>query len=106
MDCVYYHFKTRNISEKWNTAEIGDFLCSTGLFPDDSFTSQKPYFSISLMNVKNYDWSGKDYDPEKTNYIGLVTSDDWYWGNTKNEQIQAVLDGLSALLHTEIQEDW
>ena len=55
MDCVYYHFKTRNISEKWNTAAIEDFLCGTGLFPDDSFTSQKPFLSISLMNVKNFD---------------------------------------------------
>lgn len=86
---------------------IEDYLRSTGLFPDDSVTSQKPFLGISLMNVKDYDnWSGKDYDPEKTNYIGIVTSDDWYWDNTKNEQIQAVQDGLSALLHTEIQEDW
>ena len=55
MDCVYYHFKTRNISEKWNTAAIEAILHGTGLFPDDSFTSQKPFLSISLMNVKNFD---------------------------------------------------
>ena len=86
MDYVYFHFRTRDISETWDTAAIEDFLRSTGLFPADQF--------------------GKDYDPEKTNYIGIVTSDNWYWGIRKDPRIQAVFDGLEALLHTEIQEDW
>ncbi len=107
MDYVYFHFRTRDISETWDTAAIEDFLRGTGLFPADTFTSQKPFLSISLMCVKSFDsWSGKDYDPEKTNYIGIVTSDDWYWGIRKDPRIQAVFDGLEALLYTEIQEDW
>ncbi|MBR5362291.1 MAG: hypothetical protein IK134_03050 [Oscillospiraceae bacterium] len=32
MDYVYYHFKTRDISETWDTAVIEDFLRSTGCF--------------------------------------------------------------------------
>lgn len=55
MDCVYYHFKTRNISEKWNTAEIEAFLHGTGLFPADELNAQEPFLSISLMNEKNFD---------------------------------------------------
>ena len=107
MDYVYYHFRTRDISETWDTAVIEDFLRSTGLFPADTFTSQNPFLSISPMCVKDYDsWNGNDYDPEKTNYIGIVTSDDWYWGIRKDPRIQAVFDGLEALLHTKIQEDW
>ncbi len=107
MDYVYFHFRTRDISETWDTAAIEDFLRGTGLFPADTFTSQNPFLSISPMFVKSFDsWNGKDYDPEKTNYIGIVTSDDWYWGIRKDPRIQAVFDGLEALLHTEIQEDW
>lgn len=108
MDYVYYHFKTRDISETWDTAVIEDFLRSTGLFPADRFTSQKPFLSLSLMHVKDFNsgWSSRDYDREKTNYISIVTSDDWYWGVRRDAQIQAVFDGLEQLLHTEIQEDW
>ena len=108
MDYVYYHFKTNRISETWDTALIEDYLRSTGLFQGDRFTSQRPFLSLSLMNVKDFEgsWSGRDYDPEKTNYIGVVTSDNWYWGVRKDPQIQAVFDGLEQLLHTEIQEDW
>ena len=108
MDYVYYHFRTNSLSETWNTAEIEAFLRSTGLFQGDRFTTQNPFLSISLMNVKDFEgsWSGKDYDPEKTNYIGVVTSDNWYWGVRKDARIQAVFDGLEQLLHTTIQEDW
>ena len=107
MDYVYYHFRTGSISETWDTAKIEQFLHSTGLFPADSLTSQSPFLSISLMNVKDFEsWNSEDYDPEKTKYIGIVTSDDWYWGVRKNARIQAVFDGLETLLHTEIQEDW
>jgi hypothetical protein len=108
MDYVYYHFKTGSISETWDTAVIEDFLRGTGLFPADRFTSQNPFLSISPMCVKDFEgsWSGEDYDPEKTNYISIVTSDNWYWGVRKEPQIQAVFDGLEQLLHTEIQEDW
>lgn len=107
MDYVYYHFETNRISETWDTALIEDYLRSTGLFPEDRFTSQKPFLSISLMCVKDYDsWSSNDYDSEKTNYISVVTSDDWYWGVRKDARIQAVFDGLEQILHTEIQEDW
>ena len=68
MDYVYYHFKTGDISETWGTAEIERYLRSTGLFPADSFTSQEPFLSISLMHVKDFEnWSGNDYDPLKTN---------------------------------------
>ena len=107
MDYVYYHFKTGDISETWGTAEIERYLRSTGLFPADLFTSQEPFLSISLMHVKDFEnWSGNDYDPLKTNYIGIVTSDDWYWGARKDARIQAVFDALEQLLHTTIQEDW
>ena len=110
MDYVYYCFKTKNISEKWNTAEIETFLHNCGLFSAEqkqgTFTSQTPFLSISLMNVSNYDsYSGKNYDLEKTNFISVVTSDDWYWGNNKNKQIQTVFDGLEKLLNTKIQEE-
>ena len=107
MDYVYYHFRTADISAAWNTTEIEAYLRSCGLFPPDRFTSQKPFLSISLLCVKDYDsWSSRDYDREKTNYISIVTSDDWYWGVRKDARIQAVFDGLEALLHTKIQEDW
>lgn len=107
MDYVYYHFKTGSISETWDTAKIEQYLRSTGLFPADRFTAQNPFLSLSLMNVKDFEsWSGRDYDPEKTTYIAVVTSDNWYWGVRKDARIQAVFDGLEALLHTEIQEDW
>lgn len=107
MDYVYFHFRTRDISETWDTAAIEDFLRSTGLFSADRFTSQNPFLSISLMCVKDFErWNSGDYDPEKTNYIGIVTTDDLYWGVRKDARIQAVFDGLEALLHTEIQEDW
>lgn len=107
MDYVYFHFRTRDISETWDTAAIEDFLRSTGLFPADRFKSQNPFLSISPMCVKDFErWNSKDYDPEKTNYIGIVTTDDLYWGVRKDARIQAVFDGLEALLHTEIQEDW
>ena len=59
------------------------------------------------MCVKDFErWNSGDYDPEKTNYIGIVTSDDLYWGVRKDARIQAVFEGLEALLHTEIQDDW
>ncbi len=107
MDYVYYHFKTGNISETWDTAAIEAFLRSTGLFPAEKLTSQHPFLSISLMCVKDFErWNSEDYDPEKTNYIGIVTTDDLYWGVRKDVRIQAVFDGLEALLHTEIQDDW
>ena len=107
MDYVYYHFKTNSISETWNTGIIEVFLHSTGLFQEDRFTSQRPFLSISLMCARDFDsWNANDYDPEKTNYIAVVTSDDWYWGIRKDAQIQAVFDGLEQLLHTTIQEDW
>ena len=107
MDYVYFHFRTQNISETWDTAVIEDYLRKTGLFPAEKFTSQRPFLSFSLMCVKDHEsWSSNDYDPEKTNYISVVTSDDWYWGIRKDPQIQAVFDGLETLLHTEIQEDW
>lgn len=107
MDYVYFHFRKDSLAEFWNTAEIEQFLRSTELFQGDRFTSQKPFFSVSLMNVKDFgSWNDKDYDPEKTNYIGIVTSDNWYWGSRKDPQIQAVFDGLEQLLHTKIQEDW
>lgn len=54
-----------------------------------------------MMNLCIYDsWSSEDYDPEKTNYISIVTGDNWYWGINKSAQIQEVLDGLENLLHT------
>lgn len=108
MEYVYYHFRTNSISETWNTGIIEDFLRSTGLFQGDRFTAQKPFLSLSLMHVHDFEgsWSGKDYDPEKTNYISIVTSDNWYWGVRKDPQIQAVFDGLEQLLHTEMREDW
>ena len=107
MDYVYYHFKTGCISETWNTAVIEDFLRQTGLFPADRFTLQQPFLSIGLMCVKDFEsWNGQEYDSERTNYISVVTSDDVYWGIRKNPQIQAVFNGLEALLHTKIQEDW
>ena len=41
---------------------------------------------------------------KNTNYISIVTSDDWYWGINKNERIQAVFDGLEKILSVKIQE--
>ncbi len=111
LDYIYYHFKTNSLSEKWNTAEIETFLYDCGLFSKNEkrgeFTSKKPFLSISLMNVSNYDsWNSEEYDSENTNFISIVTSDNWYWGINKNSQIQEVFDGLENLLHTKIQEDW
>ena len=108
MDYVYYHFKSGDIAKTWSTAKIEQYLRSTGLFPADRFTAQKPFLSLSLLHVKDFagGWSSRDYDPEKTNYIGIVTSDNWYWGVRKDARIQAVFDGLEQLLHTTIQEDW
>lgn len=111
LEYVYYHLKTNSLSEKWNTAEIETFLNKCGLFPktekQDTFTSQKPFISISLMNVCSYNsWSSEDYDSESTNYISIVTSDDWYYGANKDTQIQKIFAGLENLLHTKIQEDW
>ena len=109
MEYVYYHFKTNTISEKWNTEDIEVYLCQCNLFPSDqkhnSFISDKPFLSISLMDVYNYDsWSSNNYDSKNTNYISIVTSDDWYWGINKNERIQAVFDGLEKILNAKIQE--
>ena len=108
MDYVYYHFKTDSISETWNTAEIEQYLRGTGLFPADRFTAQNPFLSLSLMHLQDFEgsWSGEDYDPEKTNYIGGVTTDDLYWGIRQDARIKAVFDGLEQLLHTTIQDDW
>ena len=54
MDYVYYHLKTNSISEKWNTEEIEAYLSQCNLFPSEqkhnSFTSEKPFLSISLIN--------------------------------------------------------
>ncbi|MDE7476552.1 MAG: hypothetical protein K2M91_01145 [Lachnospiraceae bacterium] len=110
MDYIYYHFKTNSLSEKWSTAEIETFLYGCGLFSKDekqgAFTSKKPFISISLMNVCNYDsWNSEEYDSDNTNFISIVTSDNWYWGINKNAQIQAIFDGFENLLHTKIQED-
>lgn len=107
MDYVYYHFRTNNISETWNTGIIEDFLRQTGLFPPDRFVSQQPFLSIGLMCVSNFDsWNGTEYDSERTNYIAVVTSDNLYYGIRKDARLQAVFDGLEQILHTEIQEDW
>lgn len=111
MEYVYYHLKTNSISEKWNTGEIEAYLSQCDLFPSEhkhnSFTSENPFLSISLMNVCDYNsWSWNDYDSKNTNYISIVTSDDCYWGINKNDLIQAVLDGLEELLNTKIQEEW
>ena len=103
MDCVYYHFKTHDISETWNTAEIEAYLHQTGLFPGDALTAQNPFLDISLLNVKSYDsWNGNDYDAQKTNYIPIVTST----ASERHPQVQAVLHGLAAFLQTDLQEDW
>ena len=107
MDYVYYHFKTRDISETWDTAQIEQYLRGTGLFPADSFTTQNPFLSLSLLCVRDFArWNSEDYDPEKTNYIGIATTDDLYWGIRQDARIKAVFDGLEQLLHTTIQEDW
>lgn len=107
MEYVYYHFKTGSIAEAWDTAEIEAFLRSTGLFPADRFVSQRPFLSIGLMHVEDFDsWDGQEYDPARTNYIAVVTSDNWYWGVRRDARIQAVVDGPEQLLHTTIAEDW
>ena len=107
MDYVYFHFRKDSTADAWSTAEIERFLHGTGLFPPDSLTSQRPFLSISLMNVqRDSGWNTDDYDPVRTNYIATVTSDRWYWGIRKDAEIQAVFDGLEQLLHTKIQEDW
>ena len=111
MEYVYYHFKTNNISEKWKTSEIEAFLQGCGLFSSDrkqiAFNSQKPFLSITLLNVSDYNsWSENDHDPENTNYIAVVTDDEQYWGANKNEQLRAVFDGLERLLKTSMQDDW
>ena len=94
----------------WSTSVIEAFLKKFGLFyPNDrkEFKSQIPFLSISLMKVKSYDsWSSKDYDPEHTNYIAIVTSDDWYYGVKKDPEIHSVFTGLESLLNTNIEEDW
>ena len=106
MDYVYFHFRTDSISETWDTAVIEQYLRSTGLFPEDSLTSQNPFLSISLLCVKDFArWNGNDYDRNKTNYIAAVTNTSWYW-DKKDPRIQAVFEGLEQLLHTNIQEDW
>ena len=53
MDYVYYHFKTRDVSETWDTAQIEQYLRGTGLFPADSFTTQNPFLSLSLLCVRH-----------------------------------------------------
>ena len=107
LDYVYYHFRTDDIHEVWDTGKIEAFLKSTGLFSENSFTSQRPFLSVSLMCVKDHKhWNENDYDAEKTNYIAVVTSDDLYWGIKKDPRIGAVLEGLEELLDTELRDDW
>ena len=111
MDYVYYHFKTADIPQTWNTAEIEAFLQEFPIFAeyknDGAFQSKEPFLCVHLMNVRSYDsWNSDDYDPAHTNYISVLTSDDWYWGIKQDPQIRSVLDGLERLLHSEMQEDW
>ena len=103
MEYLYYHFCAGDLSQTWRTAEIERYLQSTGLFPADSFTSQKPFLDIGLLHIRSRDsFSSRDYDPQLTNYICVVTSTD----HIVDAGVQTVLNGLAALLHTDIQEDW
>ena len=103
MGYLYYHFCAGDLSRTWSTAEIERYLHACGLFPAHKLTSQNPFLDIGLLLIRSRDsFSSRDYDPQLTNYICIVTSE----AAIGNAQVQTVLDGLAALLHTEMQEDW
>ena len=108
MEFVYYHLKTNSLSEKWNTAEIEDYLKSCGMNREDgksSYRMTQPFLSIYPLNVTDYEnWSEDDYNPVETNYIAVVSTDDYCSGSSKHEQIEFVLSGLEELLLTEVRE--
>ena len=108
MEFVYYHLKTNSLSEKWNTAEIEDYLRNCGMNREagkPSFVMNQPFLSVFPMNVTDYEnWSEDDYNPMETNYIVVVSTDDYCSGSSKPEQIEFVLSGLEELLLTEVLE--
>ena len=108
MEFVYYHLKTNSLSEKWNTAEIEDYLRSCGMNREPgkpSFVMSQPFLSVFPLNVNDYEnWSEDDYNPLDTNYIAVVSTDDYCSGSSKHETIEFVLSGLEELLLTEVLE--
>ena len=108
MEYVYYHLKTNSLSEKWNTAEIEDYLKNCGMSREagkPSYVMTQPFLSVFPLNVSDYEkWSEDDYDAYETNYIAVVSTDDYCSGPVKHEQIGYVLSGLEELLLTEVLE--
>ena len=108
MEYVYYHLKTNSLSEKWNTAEIEEYLRDSGLDKEEgkqSYVMIQPFLSVFPLNVSDYEnWSEDDYDAYETNYIAVVSTDDYCSGPVKHEQIGYVLSGLEELLLTEVLE--
>lgn len=108
MEYVYYHLKTGSFAEKWNTAEIEEYLRDSGLDKEEgkqSYVMIQPFLSVFPLNVNDYEnWSEDDYDPAETNYIVVVSTDDYCSGSFKHEQIEFVLSGLEELLLTEVLE--
>ena len=57
MEYVYYHLKTNSLSEKWNTAEIEDYLKNCGMSREagkPSYVMTQPFLSVFPLNVSDY----------------------------------------------------
>ena len=103
MEYLYFHFCSDDLQQTWRTAEIEQYLHGCGLFPADALTAQNPFLDIGLLHIRSRNsFSSRDYDPQLTNYVCIVTSTN----HIGDVRVQAVLDGLAALLHSDIQEDW
>lgn len=93
----YYYIKTDCRSNCWDTPEIRELLLSHGMEDRGSgvFVRQNPFLDISLMKVKDLNiWSSRDYDPQETNYVSIVTSFD----GKENPEIMAIFKELEYLL--------
>ena len=109
MEYVNYHFKTNSPEEKWSTAEIEEYLRENGMIKEQgktSFVMDQPFLNIFPLNVSDFNnWNEEEYSPVETNYIAVVSTDEFF-GSYKSEEIQFILSGLEDLLLTELQEEW